>query len=114
MLNQEAHEPFGVENKLIPCGFFVPKRKERWRRKEGMGKERLVGFLFSGSNRCPIALGLFPLPHSATEAANSPNDRVHTPNLWGALQHTESLGEWVALVGRSQGCPGTKRRLKAI
>lgn len=36
-----------------------------------------------------------------------PDDRVHAPDLRGALQNAERLGEGLGLVCRSQSCPVT-------
>lgn len=195
VLDQQPHQPLGVEDELVSAGLLVPKvggkrvtRRRSLREAEGclgrwsrVGKEGEFTALQCGLEQVPspvlasihpsrsqdrpalvcrgqtphsprsvlgvgsipspgdsrtlgrIAEPQFPLGSPACRCQQlargwtaapevsppsprgrgSPDDGVHAPHLRGALQHTEGPRERVALVGRSQRCPGSQHKVGA-
>lgn len=85
MLDEQPHQPLGVEDELVPAGLLVPTA--------GGGLSRRAAPWPKA--RCPTG-------------GPSPDDRVHAPHLRRALEDTQSPGQGVALVCRGQRRPADR------
>ena len=93
MLDEEPHQPLGVEDELIPAGLLVPAEQRVSRVAEET--EWTCG---TTTTTCRYTSQRVPI--------RSPNDGVQASDLRGALQHAERPGQGVCLWGRGQDCPG--------